>query len=110
MAILVTIDYRGQAGSAQEFAHDMLENGIVDRIRQQAGNLAYQYYLPWDDQDVVRLVDVWTDQAAIDRHHASSMMAEIIALREKYDLTMTVNRYQISEDQVPDSDQAFIRA
>lgn len=107
MAILITIDYQGQ--QAPRFAQEMVDQGIVDRIRAQEGNLVYDYYLPWDKQDVVRLVDVWVDQSAIDHHHASAMMEEIIALREKYQLTMTVNRYQINQDQVPDSDQAFIK-
>ena len=41
------------------------------------------------------LIDSWIDQAAIDAHHASPMMATIAALREKYDLHMTVERFLI---------------
>lgn len=39
------------------------------------------------------MIDVWSDQAALDRHHASPMMAEIARLREKYGLHMRVERY-----------------
>ena len=38
------------------------------------------------------LIDSWTDQEAIDLHHASPMMKEIMKLREKYDLHMNVER------------------
>ena len=48
-------------------------------------------------------------KAALDAHHASPMMAEIAALREKYDLRMTVERFISDEGGVPESDQAFIR-
>ena len=41
----------------------------------------------------ILLIDSWADQAAIDAHHASPMMATITALREKYDLHMTVERH-----------------
>ena len=42
-------------------------------------------------------------------HHDSPMMAKIIALREKYDLHMTVERF-VSEDKgLPEKDQGFVR-
>ena len=47
--------------------------------------------------------------AAIDAHHASPMMATITALREKYDLHMTVERFISDEGGVPESDKEFIR-
>jgi quinol monooxygenase YgiN len=53
------------------------------------------------------LIDSWTDQVAIDVHHASPMMATIAALREKYDLHMTVERYVSIEENV--EDERFIR-
>ena len=56
---------------------------------------------------MVLLIDSWTDQAAIDAHHASPMMATIAALREKYDLHMTVERYVSAE--TPESEDRFIR-
>lgn len=39
------------------------------------------------------LIDSWTDQAAIDAHHQSPMMAAIAALWDKYDLHMTAERF-----------------
>ena len=59
-----------------------------------------------NDPDTILLVDSWTDQAAIDIHHATPMMATIAALREKYDLHMPAERY-ISEDL--GTDGKFIR-
>ncbi|MBO4865682.1 MAG: antibiotic biosynthesis monooxygenase, partial [Ruminococcus sp.] len=43
--------------------------------------------------ETVLLIDSWTDQAAIDAHHASPMMQKIMELREKYDLHMTAERF-----------------
>jgi hypothetical protein len=37
------------------------------------------------------------------------MMGKIASLRDKYDLTMKVERYVTDEEGVPDSDQKFIR-
>lgn len=54
------------------------------------------------DPETVLLIDSWKDQAAIDAHHASSMMATIAALKEKYDLHMTVERYMSAEGNTDD--------
>ncbi len=108
MAITVNIYYHGEAGQAKAFANQMIERGIVERTRSQAGNLRYEYFIPLDDQSKVLLIDSWESQAALDIHHDSPMMGEILELREKYNLTMEVERY-ISDDQsITDKDKQFI--
>jgi len=42
----------------------------------------------------------------LDRHHASPLMKQIAALREKYDLHMVVKKYSSIEDE---RDERFIR-
>lgn len=108
MAITVNIYYTGKNGSARQFAREMTDTGVVGRIRGEEGNLRYEYFLPMDDPETVLLIDSWTGQEAIDAHHASPMMAEITALREKYDLHMKVERYRTDEEGAP-GDEAFIR-
>ena len=49
-------------------------------------NIRYDYFFPADDPDGLLLIDEWADQAALDRYHASPMMQEAAALREKYKL------------------------
>lgn len=109
MSITINIYYSGKEGNAKKFAQKMHSKGIVDAIREAEGNLRYEYFIPLNDETTILLVDTWTNQQAIDTHHASSMMQEIIDLREKYDLTMRVERYTSDEEGVPESDKKFIR-
>ena len=109
MSIIVNLRYTGKSGSARAFAEEMTSSGTVDVIRNENGNLRYEYYLSFDDPETVLLIDEWTDQAAIDRHHASPMMQKITELRDKYDLHMTVERYVSDESGLPDKDEKFIR-
>ena len=109
MSIIVNLRYTGKDGSARAFAEEMTKSGTVEAIRKENGNLRYEYYLSFDDSETVLLIDEWTDQAAIDRHHASPMMQKITEIRDKYDLHMTVERYVSDEDGVPDKDEQFIR-
>jgi quinol monooxygenase YgiN len=107
MAITVNLRYTGKGGNARKFAEEMIASGTVAAIRAEAGNLRYAYYQPLEDPETILLIDSWADQEAIDAHHASPMMATVAALREKYDLHMTAERY-ISDD-LPESDNRFIR-
>ena len=107
MAITVNLLYTGKNGNARRFAEEMTASGTVAAIRSEAGNLRYEYYQSFDDPETVLLIDQWQDQAAIDAHHASPMMATIAALREKYDLHMTVERFVCAEEN--ETDRRFIR-
>lgn len=107
MAITINIYYMGKNGNAKKFAEEMISSGIVDEIRKEEGNLRYEYFFPMDDEETVLLIDSWENQKAIDLHHQTSMMQEIIALREKYDLRMKVERY--TSEEMPDNDKHFIR-
>ena len=106
--ITVNLYYKGTNGNARAFAEEMESSGIAENIRKEPGNLRYQYFQPLDDPETILLIDSWTDQAAIDAHHASPMMKELASLREKYDLHMIAERY-VSDESMPESDNAFLR-
>ncbi len=111
MAITVNLRYTGKDGAAQAFAREMISSGTVEKIRAEKGNLRYEYYLPFGENDsgeTILLIDSWENQEAIDLHHASPMMKTIASLREKYDLHMTIERF-ISDDRIPEQDKGFIR-
>ena len=104
--ITINLYYKGTGGAALAFAREMESSGIADAIRAEEGNLRYQYFCPMEDPETVLLIDSWRDQEAINAHHASPMMAQLPALREKYDLHMTAERY-VSDDM--GTDERFIR-
>jgi len=108
MAITVNIYYTGAGSNARKFAEEMVSSGTVDKIRAEKGNVRYEYFFPMDDESTVLLIDSWENQEALDIHHASPMMEDIIKLREKYDLHMTVERYLSDEKGIPKKDTKFI--
>ena len=105
--ITVNLYYTGKNGSAKAFCEEMESSGIADEIRSESGNLRYRYFQSISDPETVLLIDSWKDQAALDAHHASPMMAKIASLREKYDLHMSVERF-VGAD-VNTADEKFIR-
>lgn len=109
MAITINIYYTGEDGNAKKFAEKMVSSGLVDDIRAEDGNIRYEYFFPMDDKETVLLIDSWENQSALDKHHASSMMAKITELRNKYNLHMKVERYLSDDAGVPSTDEKFIR-
>jgi quinol monooxygenase YgiN len=107
--ITMNLYYTGVDGNARMFVEEMESSGTADAIRAEEGNLRYDYFFSASDPETVLLIDSWVSQEAIDAHHATPMMQTIAALREKYDLHMSAERYYRAEQDVPASDQSFIR-
>ena len=94
MSLIINIYYKGENGSARKFAKEMMESGLVDRIRAEEGNERYEYFYPMNDNETVMLMDKWKNEKALDIHHKSDMMKEIAILREKYTLSMRVEKFK----------------
>ena len=93
MSLTINIYYTGINGNARKFAKEMIEKGIVDRVRAEEGNEKYEYFFPMDDFETVLLIDRWDNEEALDTHHKSPMMKEIADLRDKYKLHMKVEQF-----------------
>ncbi|SKA71121.1 Quinol monooxygenase YgiN [Eubacterium uniforme] len=109
MAITINIRYTGEGENAKKFAEEMVSSGVVESIRNENGNLRYEYFFSMEDSHTVLLIDSWENQKAIDEHHDSPMMKAIAELRKKYDLHMTVERFLSDESGNGDKDEKFIR-
>ncbi len=107
--ITINLYYTGVNGAARAFAEEMVRSGTAAAVRAEEGNLRYAYFFPMDDPETVLLIDHWRDQAAINPHHASPMMGQIAALREKYDLHMKAERFLSDETGLPEKDMQFIK-
>ena len=99
MNITINIYYKGENGNAKKFAEEMVSSGIVDRVRAEEGNLKYEYFFPMDDKETVLLIDRWKNEEALDIHHKSEMMKEIADLRNKYHLSMKVEKFKNLEEE-----------
>lgn len=107
MSIVMNLYYSGKNGNARAFAEEMESSGIASLIRAETGNERYEYYFPMNDPQTVLLIDAWRDQEALNAHHDSPMMEQIMELRNKYDLHMRAERYLSGN--APVSDKKFIR-
>jgi len=100
MQITINIRYTGKNGSVKFFLQELMESGTINEIRAEQGNLRYEYFWSLDDPETVLLIDSWENREALYAHQSSQMAATISQLREKYDITMIVERYIRAEEVV----------
>ena len=98
MSLTINIYYTGKNGSARAFAKEMVESGLVERIRNEEGNLKYEYFFTMDDEETVLLIDRWKNEDAIEKHHKTEMMSEIAKLRDKYNIHMSVEQFVLKHN------------
>ena len=67
MSLTVNLYYTGIDGAAQKFVQEMLNQGIVDKIRSEKGNLKYNYFTSLDNPETILLIDSWENQTALDK-------------------------------------------
>ena len=49
MSFTINIYYTGENESAKKFAKEMVEKGLVERVRAEKGNQKYEYFFPMYD-------------------------------------------------------------
>ena len=57
--IIVIIRYKGINDNANKFVNEMISSGLVDSIRIEEGNIKYEYFYPFDENQSVLLIDSW---------------------------------------------------
>ena len=96
-------------GVLQQMAAEINRTGDADTAALLKKLGALLNVLQRDPEVFLKGAVTGLDEAAIDAHHASPMMAEIARLREKYDLRMTVEKFVEAPDTDVAKDSRFIR-
>lgn len=54
---IMNIYYTGTNGNARQFVSEMEYSGLKKKIREEEGNLRYEYFYPVNDDETVLLID-----------------------------------------------------
>ena len=97
MTIILHCYYPGQDGSARKFAEEMISSGLQQEVLNEEGCLQYDYFVSSKDGETVALLEKWRDAATLDAHQVGEPMKKIQALKAKYGLSITVERYELND-------------
>lgn len=71
-----------QEGKRDEFMAKIYEQGIIDKIRAEDGNIAYNYYYPYEDANQVYFIEQWETKPQWEAHcKAPHVAGDLAALK-----------------------------
>lgn len=81
---IVKVNYECKEGQAKAFVAKAKELRIDVTSRSEEGNLCYEYSYDVENSNVVHLLEMWKDQAAIDSHMLSAHYAKLGELKAEF--------------------------
>ena len=81
LTLLVT--YTAKAGQRDAFLQAVLQSGLPERIRQEDGCLAYDYYFSAQDENELLLIERWQSAEHQRVHMQQPHMARLKAIKEQ---------------------------
>lgn len=93
--IVLNVTYQCKPDLREAFLERILAEGIDEKSRSEAGNLKYDYYIPFDDGgDELLLVEKWRDEAALKAHAETPHYARLKELKPTYVTETVVERFE----------------
>ena len=76
------------------FLKQLLEEGLDSACRAEAGNLKYDYYIPYNLCDELLLVEKWQDEDALIRHGKQPHFVRIGEVKNQYVNETVIDKFE----------------
>ena len=87
----ILVFYRAENGEAlRKFYEEVKEAGIIEKSRQDAGNLRYEYFFSAERENEILLVEKWESKEMQKLHDGLPHLAELGKIKEKYKIQTEV--------------------
>ncbi|MCD7949889.1 MAG: antibiotic biosynthesis monooxygenase [Erysipelotrichaceae bacterium] len=94
--IVLNVFYSGEY--VKDYVMEM-ENSLVDKVKEEEGNITYDFYQSVSNPNEVLLVEIWSNQETMNQHQISDNMIKIKELKQKYQLNTRIEKYIKEERQ-----------
>ena len=91
--IVLNVFYQTKPGQRDQFVEQVKEQGVLSKTRAEDGCLCYEYFDAREDPDRLFLLEIWADEAAMERHQSSEHMALLRRIKEEYVVNTRIKRY-----------------
>ena len=106
--IVLNVTYKCKPGMRETFLEAIQSEGIDEASRTEAGNLKYDYYIPFDGGDDLLLVEKWRDETALAAHADTPHYAKLKELKPQYVTETVVERYERPEATAGEAEEQTI--
>ena len=91
------VRYTAKDGCREAFVREIVETGILTLIRQEAGCLAYDYYISAQDENVVLLIERWESAEHQRIHMQQPHMTRLREIKDKYIAATKLGRVRLED-------------
>ncbi len=95
--IVLNVTYQCKPDLREAFLERILAEGINEASRAEAGNLKYDYYLPFGGGDELLLVEKWQDADALAAHGRQPHFLRLGALKAEYVNETVIEKFVLPE-------------
>lgn len=81
----ILVLYKAESGKVlHKFYEEVKTAGIIEKSKDEAGNLRYDYFFSAEKENEILLVEKWESAEAQQYHSTLSHFAELGKIKEKY--------------------------
>ncbi|MBR0436842.1 MAG: antibiotic biosynthesis monooxygenase [Clostridia bacterium] len=91
--IVLNVTYKCKPELREAFLERIRKEAIDAASRAEAGNLKYDYYIPYDASDDLLLIEKWADEDALKAHAETPHYARLKELKPAYVTDTLVERF-----------------
>lgn len=91
--IVLNVFYKTKPGMRNRFAEEVRKQGVLDKTLAEPGCVRYDYFDAREDPDLLFLLEVWADEAAMTAHQNSDHMALLRRIKAEYVVDTCIQRY-----------------
>lgn len=91
--IVLNVTYKCRPELREAFLERIRKEGIDAASRAEAGNLKYDYYIPFAASDDLLLIEKWADEDALKAHAETPHYARLKELKPAYVTDTLVERF-----------------
>lgn len=96
--VMILVTYNVKNGEKNNFMKEIINNGILEKIRAEKGCISYNYYYSADDDNTVLLVEKWDEIESQRNHMQQPHMAVLKEIKEKYIVDTKVEMTVMKEE------------
>ncbi|TDP51396.1 GNAT family N-acetyltransferase [Aminicella lysinilytica] len=90
--LIIDVKYTVKPGMRQDFYNAIMNNGIAETSRHEAGNHKYDYSFPKDEADVLELKEIWEDAETQKAHTETDNFRKLGKLKETFVLSTELHK------------------
>lgn len=82
--IRMLVTYKVKHGKRDDFISEIKQNDIIEKSRNEQGNIKYDYFIPLENDNELLLIEEWENQLCIDQHKTTPHFLVLQIIKAEY--------------------------